>query len=226
MSEGRFERESPGYRKLRDELREAELALRDQRGRVAALRRKLPLDTVVEDYVLREGPRELAAGDAPIRDVRLSELFDDPDKPLLLMHFMYGKKQAEPCPMCTMWADGYDGLVPHIAQRASFAVLVAGDVAAFRRYARGRGWRHLRIVSAGDSAIKADLHFEDAEGAQNPGVSVFVKRGDDLVCSYSVSAYLGGGEYNGMDLLCPTWHFFDLTPEGRGDFFPQREYAD
>jgi len=27
-----------------------------------------------------------------------------------------------------------------------------------------------------------------------------------------------------MDLLSPFWHFLDLTPEGRGDFMPQRAY--
>ena len=50
MNPGRLEIESANYRKLRDELIEAEIALKDQRERVAALRRKLPLDTEFQDY--------------------------------------------------------------------------------------------------------------------------------------------------------------------------------
>jgi predicted dithiol-disulfide oxidoreductase (DUF899 family) len=40
--------ESEEYRKLRDQLLEAEIALKDQTERVAALRRKLPGGPLVE----------------------------------------------------------------------------------------------------------------------------------------------------------------------------------
>lgn len=42
--------ESDEYRRQREELRVAELDLIDQAERVAALRRTLPADTVVDDY--------------------------------------------------------------------------------------------------------------------------------------------------------------------------------
>ena len=44
MAIGRLANESPGYQKLRDQLQEAEIALRDQRERVAELRPRLPRD--------------------------------------------------------------------------------------------------------------------------------------------------------------------------------------
>ena len=47
---------------LRLRLLEAERNLREERMRVAALRRELPVDTVVEDYVVDEGPAELSGG--------------------------------------------------------------------------------------------------------------------------------------------------------------------
>ncbi|MEE8554804.1 MAG: DUF899 family protein, partial [bacterium] len=47
--------ESPQYGKQRDALLEAEMALRDQRERVAELRRQLPAGPVLRDYVFREG---------------------------------------------------------------------------------------------------------------------------------------------------------------------------
>jgi predicted dithiol-disulfide oxidoreductase (DUF899 family) len=221
MIVARYQQESPEYRKIRDELQAAEVALRDQRERVAELRRSLPRDQEIEDAVLEE-----------IRDgqrvaVRLSELVDDPSRPLMLMHFMYGKAQQSPCPMCTSWADGYDGIVPHLERRGRFAVLVAGDVGAFADYARGRGWCNLRVLSAADSDLKRVLGFETEDGHQLPGISVFVREDGRPVHFYSQSAELGDDRFHGfrgMDLLNPLWHFFDLLPEGRGDFMPGKTY--
>jgi predicted dithiol-disulfide oxidoreductase (DUF899 family) len=54
---------------------------------------------------------------------------------------------------------------------------------------------------------------------------VFKRNADgSLIHFYSQSAWLGGNEFRGMDLLNPLWHYLDLTPEGRGDFFPKRSY--
>jgi predicted dithiol-disulfide oxidoreductase (DUF899 family) len=36
--------------------------------------------------------------------------FTAPDRPLILYHFMFGKRQVEPCPMCSMWIDGFDAV--------------------------------------------------------------------------------------------------------------------
>lgn len=211
--------ESPAYVKIRDELLEAEIALRDQRERVAELRRSLPRDTPTEDEVFEE----IVEGER--RAVRLSELFRDPDKPLVLMHFMYGKAQTQPCPMCTLFADGYDGAIPHLEQRANFAVLVAGDVGDFAEYAATRGWANLRLVSAKDSSVKRDLGFETPEGGQIPGVSVYERRAEGgVVHFYSQSAFVPDRGFRMMDLLSPVWHFLDLTPDGRGDFMPSTSY--
>lgn len=223
MSGTGFGNESPEYQKLREELRQAEISLRDQRERVAELRRALPTGSPVEtDYVFRSAD---VANDAPGREVRLSQLFDAPERPLVLVHFMFGKAQTQPCPMCTLWADGYDGVVPHLRQRVSFGVVVAGDVDEFRAYGRGRGWRNLRLLSAGDSGFKRDLGTESPEGAQQPAVSVFEKSADGQMCHfYTGGAMMDEGQFRGMDLLSPLWHFLDLTPEGRGDFLPRTVY--
>src|ERR1700689_3251534 len=66
----------------REELRLAEGELMRQRERVAALRRNLPEGAAIQDYQFQEGPRELNAGDEPVRNVRLSELFTSTDRPL------------------------------------------------------------------------------------------------------------------------------------------------
>src|SRR5712672_1110828 len=98
--------ESEEYVTKRDELRLAELELMRQRERVAELRRRLPQGTVVQDYVFNEGPANLDSGDTPVQTVRLSELFTAPNRSVVVYHFMYGKKQTNPCPMCTLIIDG------------------------------------------------------------------------------------------------------------------------
>jgi predicted dithiol-disulfide oxidoreductase (DUF899 family) len=211
---------SPEYQKLRGELYEAELALREQRERVAELRRSLPRDTVVEDSVFER------IVDGQPSEVRLSELFEDPNKPLVIMHFMFGKAQTSPCPMCTLWADGYDGAIPHLSQRVNFVVLVAGNLVEFQDYARGRGWENLRIASAGSSTVKLELEFENEAGDQYPGVSVYERASDGSVRHFYSSRAYGPDGGRMMDLLSPVWNYFDLTPEGRGEFFPNNNYAD
>src|SRR6201988_3084636 len=88
--------ESAEYLAKRDELRLAEIELMRHRERVAELRRQLPEGATIQDYVFEEGPADLNAGDAPLRTVRLSELFTAPDRSLVVYHLMYGKKQTNP----------------------------------------------------------------------------------------------------------------------------------
>jgi len=219
MTVGRLPGESPEYAKVRDELQQAEVALRDQRERVAELRRSLPGDQVVADTIFRE------IRDGQPCDVALSELFDESDKPVVLMHFMYGGSQTSPCPMCTSFADGYDGALPHLAPKLHFAALIAGDPGAFGEYARSRGWENLRVLGTGDSDLKRRLGFETEDGGQLPGVSVFTRNtAGEIVHFYSQCALLGEAGFRGMDLFSPVWHYLDITPGGRGDFFPSKAY--
>ena len=160
-------KESDEYRRQREELRVAEMELMDHVERVAALRRELPADTVVDDYELID----VASGDR----VRLSELFTAPDRALVLYHFMYGKAQTEPCPMCTMWIDGYNAAAPHLAQNVDFAVVAAAEPAALSAHAASRGWSNLRLLSAGDTTFKYDLGSEEADGTQTEWISVFTR---------------------------------------------------
>ena len=80
-------------------------------------------------------------------------------------------------------------------------------------------------MSAAGSDLKRRLGFEEADGQQNPGVSVFRRAADGaLFHHYSACALMAPGQFRGMDLLSPFWNFLDLTPEGRGDFMPTRSY--
>ena len=218
--------EPPEYAAKREELRLAELELMRHRERVAEMRRKLPPGAAVPDYVFQEGPSDLDAGDAPVATVRLSELFSGAGRSLVIYHLMYGKKQMSPCPMCTMWIDGFNGVAHHISQNLDFAIAAAADLPTLRAHARNRGWRNLRLLSCGNSTFKYDLGSEDEEGVQDSTVSVF-SRGADGPIRHVYSAHPRMDDevdQRGIDLLCPVWHLLDLTPEGRGDWFAELSY--
>src|SRR5262249_53933355 len=148
---------------------------------VAALRRNLPQGAPLEDYEFEEGPRDLKLGDGPVRSVHLSELFTKPDRSLVIYHLMFGKKQTKPCPMCTAWLDGANGVAHHLAQNLDFAVVAAADLPALRAHARERGWDRLRLLSADNNTFKYDLGSEDRAGSQDSTISVFTRDANGTV---------------------------------------------
>lgn len=210
--------ESDEYRRRREELRVAELDLIDHVERVSALRRGLPADTAVDDYELVD----VSNGE----QLRLSQLFSAPDRALVLYHFMYGKSQTSPCPLCTMWIDGYNAVAPHLSQNIDFAIVAAAAPAALEAHAAARGWNEVHLLSAGDSTFKYDLGSEESDGAQTEWISVFTL-GDDgaVIHRYSKGAQMADDRRErGIDLLTPVWHLLDLTPGGRGDWYPSLSY--
>ena len=214
------------YAERREQLRQAEVALMRQREEVAALRRRLPPGAPVQDYEFLEGPTSLDDGDDPVTTVRLSQLFSAPDRALVVQHVMYGKRQTSPCPMCTMWVDGLDAVLPHIQQRADYVVASAADPAPLRAHARARGWHNVRLLSCGGSTFQYDFCAEDEEGNQNSTISVFTLDADGSPRhSYSSHPQMADDVYErGVDLLSPVWNLLDLTPQGRGDWYASLEY--
>ncbi|MEY9944769.1 DUF899 family protein [Kitasatospora sp. GAS1066B] len=218
--------ESPEYAQAREELRLAELELMNRRERVARQRRDLPPGPVIGDYTFLEGPAWLDQGDDPVRPVQLGELFTVPGRPLVVYQFMYGKRQQSPCPMCTMWLDGFNGIAHHLTRNADFVVVAAADPQPLRAHARRRGWERLRLLSCGANTFKYDLGSEDGQGNQVSTVSILTRDADGtLRHQYSARPALAQevGE-RGIDLLSPVWHLLDLTPGGRGDWYPGLDY--
>ena len=219
--------ESADYLSKREELRLAEIELMHQRERVADLRRHLPEGAIVQDYVFEEGPADLNAGDAPIRTVRLSDLFTGSGRSLVIYHFMYGKKQTSPCPMCTLFIDGLNGVAHHLAQNVDLAIVAAADPPALRKHGRARGWDNLRLLSGGASTFKYDLSSEDREGEQDSTISVFTRDNDRKVRHfYSAHPSMSNDiRERGLDLLTPVYNMLDLTPQGRGDWYAELGYG-
>lgn len=224
----RFPGEPPGYRRARDRLLEAEIALRRQVEDVAALRRRLPLGGVVpEDY----GFEESIAGIGPSETVRLSELFTIPGASLAIYSFMYGPNMAEPCPMCTSILDSLDGEAPHITQRMNFVVVAKSPIRRIQDFAQHRGWRHLRLLSSLETSYNRDYHGETDTGAQMPCLNIFVERDGRIHHSWASELLFAKPEpamgHRHVDMIWPLWNLFDFTPEGRGaTWHPKLSYGD
>jgi predicted dithiol-disulfide oxidoreductase (DUF899 family) len=231
MIEGAFRQtnlsnESAKYLAKREELRLAEIDLMKQRERVAELRRHLPPGPAMPEYAFEEGPANLNDGDRPTQTVRLSELFTGADRPLVIQHLMFGKRQTKPCPMCTAWIDGINGVAQHVAQNVDFAIVAAADLPALRAHGRDRGWNRLRLLGAGNSTFKYDLGSEDREGNQDSAISIFTRDGNGVVHHfYTVHPRMSPEiKERGIDLMSPIWHLLDLTPQGRGTWSAKLEY--
>jgi predicted dithiol-disulfide oxidoreductase (DUF899 family) len=141
--------------------------------------------------------------------VHLSELFCDKEY-LFVIHNM-----GAGCRYCTLWADGFNGILPHIENRAAFVVASPDDPAAQQKFSTARAW-HFRMVSYCDTGFARDMGYRNDNGWL-PGVSVFRKRGPKI---YRVS----DTSFQPGDDFCAIWHFFDLLPEGAGDWQPQYKY--
>ena len=82
------------------------------RGQIAELRQKMrDAQAAVEPEPVRDYEFTTAEG-----SLRLSQLFGT-KRDLLVIHNM-----GRSCPNCTLWADGFNGIYPHIVDRAVFVI--------------------------------------------------------------------------------------------------------
>src|SRR5690348_4390276 len=113
-----------------DEVIQLEQQILELQNRLSEARQRTPNESVVNYTFV--GP-----GDSSIS---LSDLFED-KKDLIVVHNM-GKS----CTYCTLWADGFNGVLPNVESRAAFVVISPDDPEAQRKFAMSRGWK-FRMVS-------------------------------------------------------------------------------
>lgn len=222
-----FPNEPQNYRVARDNLLAAEMELRSQIEEVAAKRRALPLGGALkEDYVLTEGSHDLSiAGQA--RQTKFSELFAQGKNTLVVYSFMFAPN-ANPCPACTSLIDGLDGMATHIRDRMNFAVFAKAPINEFRAWGQTRGWRNLRLLSTGQTTYNSDYNAETKDNSQTPVINVFRRTNDGIFHSWASEIVFApwpeGMHPRHADSIWPLWNVFDLTPDGRGDWFPRTTY--
>jgi len=181
------------------EIADLEAEIQSKKKRLAELIRKAP-EEKVEDYTF-EGING---------KITLSELFGDSDE-LLLIHNM-----GRGCPYCTLWADGFNGILNHLENRVSFAVVSPDPPQIQKEFAESRGWR-FRMYSCGNNKFAEDLKFKGDDGYY-PGFSTFRK-------DQNGNIYRPGFRYFGPgDDFCAAWHLFDILPEGTAGWAPKFSY--
>ena len=178
------------------EIQSLEKQILDLKNQIAELKRAQP-PVPVENYVFtgNEGP------------VYLSDLFQG--KPDLVLVCNMGRS----CRHCTLWADGFNGVVPELESRAGFAIVSADSIEHLKPFAAKRGWR-FQAVSDPDGRFRRDMGFAGPDGEPWPGVIGFRKREDGTIEKIAC-AELGEG-----DDFCPTWHLFNLLADGWNGWEP------
>ena len=182
------------------EIERLEQEIAERSERLAEHKRQLPT-TPVSDYTLT-GP------DGP---VKLSHLFGQ-GRDLIVIHNM-----GKGCRYCTLWADGWNGILPHIENRAAFVVVTPDSPDTQAQIAQSRGWT-FRMVSSHGSMFTEDMGFR-SEKSWLPGVSTFYKNDDGSIVRV---ARAGFGPF---DTFCSVWHLFGLLKDGVNGWEPKYRYG-
>ncbi|MEZ5833211.1 MAG: DUF899 family protein [Dongiaceae bacterium] len=186
---------------------QASKKLEGYRKNIAALREKMRA-TLAETEPEEVRDYEFST---PKGKRKLSDLFGKSDE-LFMIHNM-GRK----CPYCTMWADGFNGVYDHLADRASFVISSPDSPTAQQEFAKGRGWR-FPMVSHEGSSFAADMGYRSDNGGWMPGISIFRREGKRLL-------RLSDAGFHPLDDFCSVWHILDMLPEGAGGWAPKYKYV-
>jgi predicted dithiol-disulfide oxidoreductase (DUF899 family) len=239
-----FPNESPAYRAARDVLLQREIELRRGMESVAAELRALPPGgNVPEDYVF-DCMRE--SGVPGI--VRMSELFRGGDT-LMLYHYMFPRDSRDtragpsrgatadlaleqgPCPSCTALIDMWEGTMPHFeGLGGNLAIVAKAPIERLATFAREKGWRHVRLLSAAHNSFRRDYGGDGPDGEPVPIMTVFKRWPDGIIRLHWASELFYATAEPGQDprhlgTVEPLWTLFDLTPRGRPERDEQIEYS-
>jgi predicted dithiol-disulfide oxidoreductase (DUF899 family) len=209
---------SDQWLRARMELLASEKEFTRLRDQLSQQRRDLPWEAVDKPYSF----------DGPDGRETLSDLFGRASQ-LIVYHFMFDPTWDEGCTRCSFWADGFDGVTAHLAQRDVALVAVSraplGKLAAYRKR---MGW-NFKWVSSYESDFNRDYHVsftpeerargeaffnfkqQDTGMPEREGLSVFYKDSAGSVF-HTYSAYA-----RGIDMVNAAYHFIDLVPKGRDE---------
>ena len=188
------------------------------RDRLSQERRELPWAQVEKTYVF----------DGPDGEHALADLFRGRSQ-LVVYHFMFGPDWNAGCKSCSFWADGFNGIIPHLNQRdVTFLAISRAPLDRLEAFRRRMGWSFDWLSSLrSDFNLDYGVSFTDEEiatgtvdynyaahkayGSEMPGISVFFKDGSGTVF-HTYSCYA-----RGLDMLNTAYHYLDLAPKGRDE---------
>lgn len=207
----------------RKELLVKEKELTRARDRVNADRRRLPMVRMDKPYTF-EGPDGT---------VGLLDLFEG--RPQLVMHhFMFGPDWEQGCPSCSSAADGIGRLRQLHVRNTTLVAVSRAPYAKLAAYRERMGWTFPWYSSYG-SDFNYDFHTtlddriapvlqnfrteaelaeagtpwtEEMRGEEIPGISAFLRVGDEVFHTYSTYG-------RGIDQFHNGYPYLDLTALGR-----------
>jgi predicted dithiol-disulfide oxidoreductase (DUF899 family) len=143
-------------------LLEAEKELTRRGDELARRRQELPWVRVEEDYCF-----ETDEGSA-----RLADLFRGRSQ-LLVYHFMFGPDYSAGCASCSAIADGFNGIVVHLANHdVAFSAVSRAPLAKLQAFKRRMGWTFHWASSLG-CEFNYDFNVSVSEGQQREGTSEY-----------------------------------------------------
>ena len=176
--------------------------------RLIEARRRRPKEPI-QDYVFKSSDGQ---------DMKLSALFGDKED-LIVLHNM-----GTGCVYCTLWADGINGLTPHLSNRAAFVVTSPDKPEVQKRFAEKRNWG-FRMVSAHENTFLDDMgfwsHGESYTGPE-PGISTFHKEADGSIIRVAKT------NLHPNDDFCALWPMFEMLEKGVNGweaeyFYPEKK---
>ncbi|MGA6166458.1 DUF899 domain-containing protein [Amycolatopsis magusensis] len=206
----------------RKELLTKEKALTRAQDQLNADRRRLPMVRVDQPYTFT----------GPDGETGLAELFEGRSQ-LIVHHLMWLDDAGTPCPSCSSIADGITKLSQLHARDTTLVAISRGTYPRIAAFLERMGWT-FPWYSAEGSTFNHDFHATvdervapvllnyrtEAELAEAgtpwtagsrgdwPGISTFLRVGDEVFHTYSTYA-------RGLDQFVGGNHYLDLTALGR-----------
>lgn len=189
---------------LEQELDSIEIQIETLQAKRAELLQKEALIVQVQEYDFK---------DTNGNNINLSSLFKDKNT-LVLVHNM-----GSGCSYCTLWADGFNGIVNHLNDAFSFVVVSPDTVDAMKDFAISRDWKFTMISSNGTSFFEemGFAHMKEGKLYYTPGYSVFKKNEDGSISRVSMDYFGPGDSYSSI------WHILNFIP-GQGNWSPKKVY--
>ncbi|HLP28180.1 MAG TPA: DUF899 family protein [Candidatus Didemnitutus sp.] len=176
----------------------------EARKQLVAALRSTPIAIDPSAYELSEGGSSTS----------LTDLFGD-RQDLIVVHNM-GKS----CVYCTLWADGLNGMLPHIDSGASIVLMNRDLPEVQKEFAESRGWTFRMIRDNNGAFTKAMGFATDSEKGLSlmPGFSTFHRDENGTITRIGYD-FFGPG-----DTYMPIFPMFELLKDGGAQWQPQYSY--
>lgn len=188
------------------------------RDELTCQRQELPWELVAKKYEF----------DGPMGTETLADLFNGRSQ-LIVYHFMFAPEWKEGCAHCSFWADSWNGVTVHLAQRDTTMVAISrAQLSKLEEFKRRMGWS-FKWLSSYSSDFNYDFHaswreadlkrgkvlhnYRELEMSRTDltGISVFFRnRAGQIFHTYSCYS-------RGVDMMNAAYQYLDLTPKGRDE---------